>query len=87
MSPELIGWAASAILLVTITRQAFEQWRSESNEGVSPSLFVGQCLASAGFLVYAVMRDDTVFVATNALLVLSALFGLAVTWRNRRAST
>ena len=49
-------------------------------------MFVGQIAASTGFLIYSVMQSDAVFVVTNALLLLSALTGLVVMWRNRERS-
>ncbi len=47
---DLIGWGATLILLLTISSQVYEQWRSRSTQGVSHWLFAGQLAASAGFV-------------------------------------
>lgn len=86
MGAQVVGWSASVVLLFTIGAQVLRQWRSATNEGVSSWLFVGQVTASTGFLIYSVMQSDAVFVVTNALLLLSALTGLVVMWRNRERS-
>jgi MtN3 and saliva related transmembrane protein len=79
-----VGWLAAAILLATISRQVWTQWRSGTVEGVSKWLFVGQTAASTCFLVYSLAQRDPVFIATNALMLLAALLGEAIYWRNRR---
>lgn len=84
MTGQVVGWAAGFVLLLTIGAQTFKQWRCRSNDGVSPLLFIGQIVASAGFLIYAVVQRDPVFVATNALMLLSAVTGLVIMWRNDR---
>ena len=86
MNPEVVGWASAAVLLATIAQQVWKQWASGSTAGVSKWLFVGQTLASLGFTVYSVMTGDPVFIAVNSALLLSALVGEAVYWRNRRAA-
>jgi uncharacterized protein with PQ loop repeat len=53
MATQLIGWAAAAILLATLGRQVYSQWRDRTSEGVSKWLFVGQVSASVGFIVYS----------------------------------
>ncbi|HBQ14546.1 MAG TPA: hypothetical protein DEF51_26600 [Myxococcales bacterium] len=84
MTGQVVGWAAGVVLLLTIGAQTFKQWRCRSNDGVSPLLFIGQIVASTGFLIYAVVQRDPVFVATNALMLLSAVTGLVIMWRNDR---
>ena len=84
MTGQVVGWAAGLVLLLTIGAQTFKQWRCRSNDGVSPLLFIGQIVASTGFLTYAVVQSDPVFVATNVLMLLSAVTGLVIMWRNDR---
>lgn len=84
MGTEAIGWAAAAILLLTISTQVFKQWRDRSSAGVSPWLFAGQVSASACFTVYSVLLDNAVFAVTNALMLVSAVFGQLLLWRNQR---
>ena len=82
---EAIGWFSSFILVLTITKQVYKQWKSGSSEGVSKWLFVGQITASVGFTVYSVMVSNWVFVVTNALMLVSAIVGGFILLRHRRA--
>lgn len=81
---ELLGWSAALILLATITRQVYAQWRSRSAAGVSRWLFVGQVAASTAFLAYSVLLGNWVFVFTNAMMLVAAIAGLFIDRRNRR---
>ncbi len=84
MSPEWLGWAASAVLIATLTRQVYVQWRDRSSQGVSSWLFLGQITASIGFAVYSWLIENWIFVFTNSVLIVTALIGEYVYWRNRR---
>jgi uncharacterized protein with PQ loop repeat len=81
---ELIGWMSSAVLLATLARQVFTQWRERSTAGVSHWLFIGQLTASTGFLIYSWLLTNWVFVVTNAALLLTALVGQVIYRRNVR---
>jgi MtN3 and saliva related transmembrane protein len=81
---DLIGWTSSAILLATLARQVFTQWRERSTAGVSHWLFIGQLAASSGFLIYSWLLDNWVFVVTNAALLVTALVGQVIYRRNAR---
>lgn len=81
---ELIGWASSIVLLITIGSQIHKQWEKGSSEGVSKWLFIGQMVASAGFTTYSWLVENWVFVITNALLLVSAMVGLAIVLHHRR---
>lgn len=82
---EVVGWASSIILLLTLVRQVMKQWREGSSEGVSKWLFVGQIAASTGFLAYSVHTKSAVFIVTNALLILNSIVGLTIHRLQRRA--
>jgi len=84
MSPDPIGWASTAVLIATIGRQTFTQWKSASTDGVSQWLFVGQITASIGFVIYSAMLGNLVFVASNAFLLIIAIVGQWMFLRNRR---
>jgi hypothetical protein len=84
MSPEWVGWASAAVLLATLVRQVYTQYRSGSTRGVSKWLFAGQLAASVGFVAYSWMLGNGVFVVTNALILLTALIGQGIYLRNRR---
>lgn len=86
MYTEAIGWLSSLMLVLTIGKQIHAQWKQGTSKGVSPYLFVGQMAASTGFLVYSALMGSWVFIVTNALMLLSAMIGLAlVLIHNRRA--
>ncbi|MBX3712859.1 MAG: hypothetical protein KF800_12935 [Lysobacter sp.] len=80
----LIGWTASIVLLLTLISQVRTQWTTRSTTGVSRRLFIGQSAASLGFLTYSALVGDTVFIFTNACILLTALIGQLVYRRNRR---
>ena len=81
---EAIGWASAGVLLATICRQVWTQWRTRSVAGVSRWLFAGQLAASTGFLVYSALLANWVFAATNTLMVAAALTGAWVDRVNRQ---
>lgn len=83
MDPDLIGYASSTVLLMTIGSQIHTQCKSGTSRGVSPWLFVGQLAASAGFVVYSALIHDTVFVITNSCLVLAAGIGICIVTYHR----
>ena len=83
-STQWIGWAASALLFLTLAGQLRAQWRARSTEGVSPVLYGGQILASVGFATYSAMIGNWVFIITNGLLVGAAVMGLVLWFRFRR---
>jgi uncharacterized protein with PQ loop repeat len=82
---EAIGWISSFILVLTISKQVYKQWRSGSSQGVSRWLFVGQITASLGFTVYSFLVRNWVFVVTNALMLVSAIIGGLIVIQHRRA--
>ena len=85
MQPEdWLGWGASAVLLATLLRQVFVQWRERRTDGVSSWLFVGQITASVGFVIYSWLVDNRVFVVTNSALLLTAIAGQLIYRRNVR---
>ena len=84
MTTEWIGWIAAIILLATIARQVYSQWRARSSQGVSKWLFVGQSMASVGFIIYSYQLRNWVFLMTNLLMLGTALFGQWVYLRNKR---
>jgi MtN3 and saliva related transmembrane protein len=85
---EVVGWLSSAILVATISVQLIKQWRSGTSRGVSKWLFIGQILASLGFVYYSVQTRNWVFVVTNSLLAIEAMLGLGmvIAHRGLRAS-
>lgn len=84
MLTEVIGWLAAGILLATVVRQVYTQWRSGSAKGVSKWLFVGQIAASVLFVIYSLLVGNWVFVSTNVLMLITAIIGQAIYLRNRQ---
>jgi len=85
MLTDAIGWASALVLLLTVSSQVFKQWRTRTSAGVSKWLFVGQISASLGFVVYSVLVENWVFVATNSFLLVTAMFGQYLFLRNKRS--
>jgi MtN3 and saliva related transmembrane protein len=83
LKSELIGWASSIILLLTIGKQLYKQWTTRTSVGVSKWLFIGQLAASIGFTIYSYTLRNWVFVATNAGMAFSALLGVWIVHHHR----
>jgi uncharacterized protein with PQ loop repeat len=81
---QAVGWFSSIILLLTIVKQIHKQWSQGDSKGVSKWLFIGQFVASAGFVVYSVMVKNWIFIATNALMAISAIVGLGIVYLHQR---
>jgi uncharacterized protein with PQ loop repeat len=84
MHAEWLGWISSLILLATLGRQVYSQWRSRTTAGVSKWLFVGQLAASTGFSVYSWLLSNWVFFVTNVALLVTAVAGELIFLANRR---
>jgi MtN3 and saliva related transmembrane protein len=82
---DVIGWIGAAILLLTIGRQVFVQWRDKSSAGLSRWLFIGQITASISFVAYSLLLDNWVFVVTNGAMLATAIVGQIVFSQNRKA--
>lgn len=80
---EIVGWVSSAILAVTLMQQVWKQWHEHNAEGVSIWLFIGQCLANTGFIIYSLAQKDWVFTSTNGLLLMTNLTGFWLTHRQQ----
>ena len=81
---ELIGWMAATLLLATMGRQVYTQWRDGTSQGVSKWLFIGQLAASSGFVIYSWQLGSWVFVVTNALMLLTAGLGQWIYLSNKK---
>ena len=87
MLTDVVGWISAAILVATISRQVYTQWRTKNSEGVSRWLFIGQVTASAGFVIYSVLVENWVFVVANSCILLTALAGQFIYLRNKRIAS
>jgi uncharacterized protein with PQ loop repeat len=86
MMTEAIGWFAAVVLLSTIGRQVYTQWRDGSSKGLSRWLFIGQITASIAFIVYSWLLANWVFVVTNALMLVTAALGQWIYLSNKDRS-
>ena len=84
IATDAVGWIATGILVLTIGRQAWSQWKQGSTAGLSKWLFVGQTAASTGFVVYSYLLDNVVFVVSNVFLLIIAAVGQWLYLRNRK---
>ena len=84
MMTDLIGWFSTAVLVYTIGRQVWAQWRTRSTAGVSRWLFIGQLIASTGFVVYSFLVANWVFVVSNVVMLALAILGQCIFMLNRR---
>lgn len=85
MRPDVIGWASSLVLVSTLAAQTWKQYRSRTTRGVSKWLYIGEIVAAAGFVAYSALLRNPVYVVSNALGLATALCGLVIFVRNRRA--
>jgi uncharacterized protein with PQ loop repeat len=81
---DAIGWGSAFILVLTISKQVYDQWRDGKSEGVSPWLFVGEIASATGFAVYSWIVQNTVYIVANALTLVASVLGLVILLRNRR---
>lgn len=82
-----VGWLSTAILIATVGRQAFTQWRESTTAGMSHWFFIGQFAASSGFVIYSALLGNVVFIVSNVFLLFIAVFGQVMYLRNRRRET
>jgi MtN3 and saliva related transmembrane protein len=79
MTTELIVWVSLTVLLVTIGREVYSQWRGRSSQGISRWLFIGKIIASIGLLILHRLLRNWVFVASNMLMLFEQWIYLDIT--------
>jgi MtN3 and saliva related transmembrane protein len=82
---EWIGWASSLVLLSTLIRQVYTQWKTHADSGVSRWLFIGQCTASVGFTTYSLMLHNWVYASSNIAILATAIAGETIYLRNKQS--
>lgn len=80
----VFGYVASAVLLATLITQIRKQWQRGTTRGVSRWLFIGQLVASIGFIVESAVIGSALFVVVNSALALSAAVGMGLWFYQRR---
>jgi MtN3 and saliva related transmembrane protein len=78
-----IGWASSCILLITLMRQVYTQWRTRADAGVSRWLFIGQVTASLGFTLYSALLGNWVYIVSNVAILGTAIVGQYIYVHNK----
>lgn len=81
---DIIGWTSSLILLLTLIKQVYKQWKEGKTDGISKWLFAGQLLASVGFTVYSYRVGNWVFTVTNGLLTINNIIGICLYFHFRK---
>jgi len=79
-----MGWISSLVLVATLSRQLYTQWKARSVEAVSKWLYVGQFVAEIGFIIYSWSVRNWIFVFTNVILLLENILGLWMLIFHRR---
>jgi uncharacterized protein with PQ loop repeat len=79
---EAIGWLSTGLLLLTLLRQVYTEWKSRSIAGISKWLFAGQCAASIGFSTYSWLLHNWVFLGSNLAILTVAVLGQILYIRN-----
>ena len=75
---EIIGWISSIVLIATIGKQVYKQWKEGKSGGVSKWLYAGQIAASLGFAIYSYLVGNWVFIFTNSVMVLNGVAGFLI---------
>jgi uncharacterized protein with PQ loop repeat len=75
---------STVVLLATICRQVYSQWKSKATAGVSRWLFVGQISASVGFICYSYQVHNWVFLFSNSAMLITAIVGEIIYVANRK---
>jgi MtN3 and saliva related transmembrane protein len=76
---------SAAVLLATICRQVYTQWKSKATAGLSRWLFVGQISASIGFAAYSYQLHNWIFLFSNSAMLITAIVGEIIYISNRKA--
>lgn len=80
---EILGWASSVILVITLAFQVRKQWKEQTSKGVSTWLYFGQLAAQTGFVIYSFLLQSWVFLFTNLTLMVISIVGGVLLIRHR----
>jgi MtN3 and saliva related transmembrane protein len=84
---DMVGWFSAIVLILTISRQVYTQWRTKCSTGVSHWLFIGQVIASSGFVIYSILVKNWVFVIANVFILATAVVGQCIYLHNKRIAS
>jgi hypothetical protein len=79
-STEAIGWGSAIVLLPTFGVQVYKQWRNRREPAPASSLwfFALALVGTGGQAVYSWLVGNAVYLALNAVLVVTNGLGLAI---------
>ncbi len=77
---DAIGWGSAVILLPTFGVQVYKQWRSRHEPVATSSLwfFALALFGTGGQAIYSWLVGNAVYLALNAILVVTNSIGLAI---------
>ena len=78
------GWASSIILLVTLVRQVYTQWRTHQRLGYPSGSLSASAPHRSGYIVYSFLLHNWVYVSSNIAILITAIVGEGLYLRNRR---
>lgn len=70
---QLLGTAAAAITTLTFLPQVIKTWRDKSAKEVSLLMFIIAVVNEILWIIYGILRDDMIIIATNVIMVIMAL--------------
>jgi hypothetical protein len=86
---DAIGWGSAVVLLPTFGVQVYKQWRSRDEPAPASSLwfFALALVGTGGQAIYSWLVGNAVYLALNAVLVVTNGIGLAIDLRRWRFGT
>ncbi|HMR92327.1 MAG TPA: SemiSWEET transporter [Chitinophagaceae bacterium] len=70
---QLLGTAAAAITTLTFLPQVIKTWRDKSAKEISLLMFIIAVVNEILWIIYGILRDDMIIIATNVIMVIMAL--------------
>jgi MtN3 and saliva related transmembrane protein len=81
---EAVGWASTPLLLATIGRPVYSEWRSKATAGLSHGYSSDKSRASSGFTIYCILLHNWVFLFSNVAMLVMGITGEVIYISNRR---
>lgn len=72
MDPEILGYAASAVTVLTFLPQVIKTWKEKTAKDVSLMMFVIAIVNEVMWIGYGVMIKNNVIIITNIIMMIMA---------------
>ena len=72
MDPQIVGYIASAITVLTFLPQVIKTWKEKSAKDISLMMFLIAIANEILWIVYGVMINNDVIIATNIVMMAMA---------------